>query len=82
MTLTYIEGALRDVAFRTKDWIERSEGVEMFRLRPRFDKVHTDYQQFRDMETLTISMWSTDGGGAGAGGIGGKYGLFDAGGVF
>ncbi len=42
-------------------------------------KVLTDYQWFRDRETLTISMWSTNGR---AGGTGGKYGTFDAGEAF
>src|ERR1700733_442297 len=46
------------------------------RLRPRLCRCQsTDYQQFGDRETLTISMWSIDGGGAGAGGTGGNYGL-------
>jgi hypothetical protein len=66
--------------------MERSISVKMFRvrlslrLRPRFcRRQSTDYQQFGDRETLTISMWSTDGAGAGAGGTGGgtggNYGL-------
>jgi hypothetical protein len=65
-------------------YLERSISVKMFRvrlrlrlrLRPRFCRRQSiDYQQFGDRETLIISMWSTDGGGAGAGGTGGNYGL-------
>jgi hypothetical protein len=66
--------------------MERSISVKMFRVRlplrlrlqfrPRFcRRQSTDYQQFGDRKTETISMWSTDGGGAGAGGAGGNYGL-------
>ncbi len=46
------------------------------RFRPRFfRRQSTDYQQFGGRETLTISMWSTGGAGAVAGGTGAKYGL-------
>src|ERR1700750_2572940 len=46
------------------------------RFRPRFcRRQSTDYQQFRDSETLTISMWSTDAGDAGADKTGGNYRL-------
>ncbi len=64
--------------------MQRSISVKMFRVRlrlrlrfrPRFcRRQSTDYQQFGDRKTLAISMWSTDGGGAGAGGTGGNYGL-------
>ncbi len=61
--------------------MERTKRVKMFRVRlrlrlrfrPRFCRRQSiDYQQFGDRETLTISMWSTDGVGAGAGGTGGN----------
>jgi hypothetical protein len=47
--------------------MERSISVKMFRvrlqLRPQFcRRQSTDYQQVGDRETLTISIWSTNGG--------------------
>ncbi len=59
--------------------MERTKRVKMFqawlRFRPRFcRRQSTDYQQFGDRETLTISMWSTDSVGAGADGTGGGTG--------
>ncbi len=63
--------------------VERTKRVKMFlrlrlrlRFRPRFcRRKSTDYQQFGDRETLTISMWSTNGAGGIGGGTGGTCGL-------
>ncbi len=54
-------------------FMERTKSIKMFGVHLRFRRQSTDYQQFGNRETLTISMWSTDG--ADAGETRGKYGL-------
>jgi hypothetical protein len=66
------ENRVKPISSRTSAQMERTKRVKMFqvrlrfrlRFRPRFCRRQTtDYPQFGDRETLTISMWSTSAGG-------------------